>query len=59
MVAEQEKEKADKKVEDKLTQLENKINDIEKNINFLKDLLTHIHSQFQEFKEDVEARKRI
>jgi chromosome segregation ATPase len=43
--------------EEKIEELEKKLASMEENVKFLKDLLTHIHSQFQEFKKDVERKQ--
>jgi chromosome segregation ATPase len=45
------------KLDERIETLENRLSGIEKNLDFLKDLLTHIHTQFDEFKEDIKAKK--
>jgi chromosome segregation ATPase len=42
--------------EARIQALEKKLKETEDNVLFLKDLLSHIHSQFQEFKKDIERR---
>jgi archaellum component FlaC len=39
--------------EEKVKALEQKIDHLEENIKFLKDLLAHISSQFQQFKKEI------
>jgi chromosome segregation ATPase len=42
--------------EKRIQELEKRLKESEENVIFLKDLLSHIHSQFQEFKKDIERR---
>lgn len=39
-----------------IEELEKRLDKISENLNFLKDLLFHIKSQFEEFKRDVDRR---
>ena len=43
-------------IEKKIEHLEDKMKSIEENVAFLKELLSHIHSQFQDFRKDIETR---
>jgi chromosome segregation ATPase len=50
---------SDKKdrVEKRIEELEQRLKGLEDNVGFIKDLLSHIHQQFQQFKQDIENRR--
>lgn len=43
-------------LEEKIEALDKRLAAMEENIAFLKQLLSHLHSQFQEFKKDTDKR---
>ena len=43
--------------EERIEALDKRLEKMEENIIFLKQLLSHLHSQFQEFKKDVDKQK--
>lgn len=40
--------------QERIDHLEKRIDSLEENITFIKNLLSHIHKQFQEFKQDID-----
>lgn len=44
-------------VEQKIKELDARMGKIEENLAFIKDLLSHIHGQFQTFKRDADSKK--